>query len=157
MQWLFEAGTAVELAADPPEHAVAVGLAKAGDFGKVNMYRPAFDVLLEWDRGQDFRTVYEAFTPLVERSQIARGDDELRYLRTGRDLSLPRGGRAKLRVVSHSGERLRANLAGRALDGFPVALGDSFEFAIHPDGRIRLTDAAGTHDGRVEDWHQLGS
>jgi molecular chaperone DnaK (HSP70) len=154
LQWLFEESTRVELAMDPPENAVVVGLARAGDYGKINMYRPVFDVLLEWDRGREFRTVYEAFTPLVERSQIARGGDELRYVRSGRDLSLPRTGKGKLRVVSHSGERLRATLAGKSLDGFPVSLSDEkFEFAIHPDGRIRMTDDSGAYDGRVEDWH----
>lgn len=156
LRWLFGPGPRIEPALDPPENAVVVGLAKAGDFGRTNMYRPAFDVLLEWEKGQEFRTLYEAFTPLVERSQIARGGGDLRYARTGRELSLPRPGKGRLRLVSHSGDRLRASIAGRSLDGFPVALnGEAFEFAIYPDGRIRLTDGAGVHDGRVEDWHHL--
>jgi molecular chaperone DnaK (HSP70) len=157
MQWLFEAGTRVELAMDPPENAVAVGLAKAGEYGKINVFRPPFDVLLEWDRGQEFRTVYEAFTPLVGRAQIAGGGDDLRYVRRARELSLPRTGKGRLRVVSHSGERLHASLGGRQLDGHPVALSDErFEFSIYPDGRIRMIDGAGLVDGRVEDWHRLG-
>jgi len=156
LEWLFESSTKVELAMDPPENAVVVGLARAGDYGTINMYRPAFDVLLEWNRGQEFRTVYEAFTPLVERSQIARGEDDLRYTRNGRDLSLPRNGKGKLRVVSYSGERLRATIGSRNLDGFPVALSDEkFGFSIYPDGRIRMTDGAGTFEGRVDDWHRL--
>ena len=98
--------------------------------------------------------MYEAYTPLIERAQIVRGDDELRYVRTGRDLSLPRQAKGKLRVVSHSGERLRANLAGKALDGFPVAVSEEkFEFSIYPDGRIRMTDGTATYEGQVEDWH----
>ena len=154
MQWLFESSTRVELATDAPETAVAVGLARAGEYGKINTYRPAFDVLLEWSPGKDFRTVYEAYTPLIERAQILRGDDELRYVRTGRDLSLPRQAKGKLRVVSHSGERLRANLAGKPLDGFPVAVSEEkFEFSIYPDGRIRMTDGTATYEGQVEDWH----
>jgi len=156
MEWLFGTPTTVELAMDPPENAVAVGLAKAGEYGKINMYRPAFDVLVEWDRGQEFRTLYEAFTPLVERGQIAGGGDDLRYTRDGRALSLPRTGKGRLRVVSYSGDRLRATLAGRNLDGYTVALSeDTFEFSLYPDGRIRLTDDTGTVDGRVEDWHRL--
>ena len=156
LEWLFGSTTPVEPAMDAPENAVAVGLAKAGEYGKINMYRPAFDVLLEWERGREFRTVYEAFTPLVERAQIARGGGDVRYCRNGRELSLPRTGRGRLRVVSHSGERLRATLASRHLDGFPVALSDEkFEFSIYPDGRIRMIDGAGAFDGRVEDWHRL--
>ncbi len=156
MEWLFDSSTKVELAMDPPENAVVVGLAKAGEYGKINMYRPAFDVLLEWDRGREFRTLYEAFTPLVERTQIASGDVDLRYTRNGRDLSLPRNGRGRLRVVSYSGERLRATMGDRRLDGYPVALSnEKFEFSIYPDGRISMTDNAGVFEGRVEDWHRF--
>jgi molecular chaperone DnaK (HSP70) len=156
LEWLFDSSTRVELAMDPPENAVVVGLAKAGEYGRINIYRPAFDVRVEWGHGQDFRTVYEAYTPLVERAQVARGGDELRYVRDGRDLALPRDGRGRLRVVSHSGDRLRATIGGRNLDGFPVSFcGEEFEFSIYPDGRIRMNDGAGAHEGRVEDWHHL--
>jgi hypothetical protein len=34
---------------------------------------------------------------------------------------------------------------------------DHFEFSIYPDGRVRMTDGAGTVDGRVEDWHNLNT
>jgi molecular chaperone DnaK (HSP70) len=153
LSWMFEETTRIELAMDPPEHAVAVGLAKAGEYGRINMYRPAFDVLLEWGKGQEYRTLYEAFTPLVERAQISGGSRELRYTRSGRELSLPAAGKGRLRVVSHSGERLHATLSGKSLDGFPVALSpDTFEFSIYPDGRLRLADGSGVHDGRIEDW-----
>lgn len=158
LEWLFEESTKVELADEAPENAVAVGLARAGAFGRINMFRPGFDVVLEWDKGAEFRTLYEAFTPLVERDQIAKGSADLRRHRTGRALSLPNGGRGKLRVVSYSGERLRASLGERSLDGFPVSLnGDDFEFSIYPDGRIQMTDGAGTHEGRIKDWHHLDS
>jgi molecular chaperone DnaK (HSP70) len=155
LQWLFDDSTTVEPATAQPENAVAIGLAKAGDFGKISMFRPPFDILLEWDHGREFRTVYEAFTPLVERAQIAGGLGDLRYVRSGQTLALPRAARGRLRVVSHTGERLRASLGGRSLDGFSVSFGDGFEFSIYPDGRIRMTDAAGTYDGHVEDWHHL--
>jgi hypothetical protein len=36
-----------------------------------------------------------------------------------------------------------------------VLNGEDFEFSIYPDGRIQMYDAAGVHDGRVEDWHRL--
>jgi hypothetical protein len=155
MQELFP-DAAVAPASEAPEDAVALGLAKAGQYGRINMYRPAFDVLVEWDRGQGFRTVYEAFTPLVEAWQIARGGSDLRYIRNGLDLSLPRSARGKLRVVSHSGERVRATLGGESLDGFPVALSEqNFEFSIYPNGRISLVDAGGEHEGRIEDWYAM--
>ncbi len=136
----------VEVAADSPEDAVAHGLANASRYGRINMYRPAFDVMVEWDRGREFRTVYDAFTPLVEPWQIAHGGNDLRYVRNGRDLRLPRLARGRLRVVSHSGERVHATLGEVNLDGFPVALGEqTFEFSIYPNGRIRLVDASGRY------------
>lgn len=141
-----------------PELAVVVGLARAEQVGRINMYRPAFDVVLECGRGQEARTVYRAFTPLVEPSQITRGGTDLRYVRTGADLKVPESGSGRLRVVSHTGSKIRATLGGRPLDGFPVALSDQkFEFSIYPHGRIRLVDAAGTHDGQLDDWHTISS
>jgi molecular chaperone DnaK (HSP70) len=156
MRELFGARTAIELAATPPEHAVAQGLARSAEHGRINMYRPGFDILVEWDAGREFRTIYDAYTPLVEPWQIAQGGSELRFRRSGLDLELPRDGKGRLRVVSHSGERVRATLGGSNLDGFPVALDEQrFEFAIYPNGRIHLTDATGTHDGHVDDWFPM--
>ena len=155
MRTLFPAAR-VELGAAPSENAVALGLAKAGDYGRINMYRPAFDILVEWDQGREFRTVYDAFTPLVESWQIAQGGSDLRFTRNGLDLTLPRAAKGKLRVVSHSGDRVRASMGGNSLDGFPVALSEQkFEFSIYPNGRIQLTDASGTYDGQVEDWYTM--
>jgi len=156
MREFFPATTVVERATDPTEHAVAVGLAKAGSYGRINMFRPGFDVLVEWDGGRQFRTIYEAYTPLVEAWQIAKGGADLRFIRTGGQLALPRSGTGTLRVVSYSDKPVRATLGGRDLDGFPVALSEQkFEFSIYPNGRIRLTDGSATYDGHVEDWHTV--
>ena len=88
--------------------------------------------------------------------QIVQGGSDLRFTRNGLDLTLPRAAKGKLRVVSHSGERVRASMGGNSLDGFPVALSEQkFEFSIYPNGRIRLTDASGTYDGQVEDWYTM--
>jgi hypothetical protein len=147
-------GARVEVAARPPEVAVALGLARADDNGRVNMYRPAFDIVLEW--GDQSLPIYNAFTPLVEAAQIAAGSADLRYTRRGDDLGLPSGAAARLRLVSHTGAQARASLGGVALDGFPVAVAPGFEFAIYPNGRVRLVDAAGTHEGHLDGWHTVG-
>jgi molecular chaperone DnaK (HSP70) len=149
---LFPPGTRIESATARSEEAVAAGLAQAGRFGRVNMYRPAFDVLLEWDSGQEMRTVYEAYTPLVQPQQILQGG-EARFIGSGRDLSLPQTGKGRLRILSHSDAEVRATLGGSSVDDFVVALnGPALEFSIFPDGRLRLVDASGTHDGRIEGW-----
>jgi molecular chaperone DnaK (HSP70) len=148
----FAPQTRIELAADPAENAVALGLAQSARYGRINRYRPAFDIVLEWDRGRERRTLYEAFTPLVQPRQIVDGDGDLRLVRTGSDLSLPPKGKGKLRVVSYTDDRVPANLGGRGLDGFPVLLDEQkFEFSIFPDGRLRLVDGSGTYDGHVDE------
>jgi molecular chaperone DnaK (HSP70) len=155
LRWLFPDTTRIERAALPPDQAVALGLARAGNYGRINMYRPAFDVVLDWADGRGFRTVYEAFTPLVEAAQLAPGGGDLRFIRTGADLGLPREGAGRLRVVSYSDSKVRATLGGAKLDGFAVAFADQFEFSIYPNGRIRITDASGVHEGQIEDWHTI--
>src|SRR5690606_24293777 len=109
-------------AAARPAHAVALGLARTEEYGRVNMYRPAFDVALEWDDagGRGFRTVYEAFTPLVEAVQVTRGSADLRYVRTSSELGLPRQGTGILRIKSYSDSRVRATVGGAKLDGYQV-------------------------------------
>jgi molecular chaperone DnaK (HSP70) len=152
--WFFPPTTRIERAATPPEHAVALGLARAGGYGRINMYRPAFDLVLEWEDGRGFRTVYDAFTPLVEASQIASGID-LRFVRTGSELALPRSGSGTLRLKSYSDTRVRATIAGEKLDGFMVRFGEEFELSIYPNGRLRIVDGAGAHEGKIEDWHTI--
>jgi hypothetical protein len=149
---LFPARTRVEMACHPSDNAVAIGLAKAGSYGRINMYRPAFDILLEWDSKRQTRMIYEAYTPLIE---MGRGGGELRFSRNGQELSLPDSGTGRLHVLSH-GEKIRATIGGASLDGFRVALSEQkFEFSIYPNGRLRLIDADATYDGWIEGWHAL--
>jgi molecular chaperone DnaK (HSP70) len=152
---LFGSQVPVEFALDQPGNAVVIGLARAADYEKINVFRPSFDLLLEWDQGREFRTVYEAYTPIVGVSAIAGPGDNLRYVRRGSELALPQTGRGRFRVVSHSGDRIHATLGDRDLDGYPVAFTARFEFSIYPDGRIRLRDEAGIVDGLVKDWLRL--
>jgi len=148
---LFAHPARIEPACAPSENAVALGLAKASRYGGINLYRPAFDILLVWNEGRESRAVYEAYTPLIEARQIVQGGGDLRFIRTGSDLRLPGSGTAHLRLVSHAGDRVHASLGQSNLDGFAVALNEQkFEFSIYPHGRIRMTDAAGTYDGQLQ-------
>jgi molecular chaperone DnaK (HSP70) len=146
---LFPPTTRVEVATTPPEIAVALGLAGSARYGRVNRYRPPFDLLVDWDGGSC--QMYEAFLPLVESWQIVRGDTDLRYVRTGRQLSLPEHGTGRLRVVSHATRPVPATLNGVPLDGFPIVFGADLELSLYPDGRIRLIDHAGVHYGQMLD------
>ncbi len=153
MKDLFGPATVVEPAAGSPIDAVVLGLSRAAGYGRINMYRPSFDIVLEWDRGRQRRVVYEAYSPLFASWQIVHDDGDLGHTRTGGDLSLPRRGRGRLRVVSHSGARVRATLGGRDLDGFPVAVSEqAFSFTIACNGRLWMTDDSGRYQGRIDDW-----
>lgn len=150
---MFGDGPRIEPACVKPEEAVATGLARASGYSLTSKYRPAFDIVLEWDEGRQRRTVYEAYTPLLEMRQIAHGLADLRYICTGRQLALPDTGTGRLRVVSHSGQAVKATLNGSSLDGFTVALSDEdFEFSIYPNGRIQLSDAKGDYQGSLDGW-----
>jgi molecular chaperone DnaK (HSP70) len=150
---LFPRTTKIELASTAPEHAVAMGLAKATAYSQISKYRPAFDILLEWDNGKESRTVYEAYTPLLEMRQIAKGGSDLRFVRTGRQLNLPNRGKGQLRVVSHTRELVTATLGGSNLDGFLVALSSTdFEFSLYPNGHIHLADANADYNGNLKGW-----
>jgi hypothetical protein len=118
------------------------------------MYRPALDIVLDIDDRRVASVLYEAFTPLMDQGKLRGGSKEIRYVVTGRDLKLPATGSGTVRVVSHNGGPVASTLDGRSLDGFPVAIdGQKFEFSLYPYGRIRLVDAAGTHEGQFDDWH----
>jgi molecular chaperone DnaK (HSP70) len=152
LQALFPRSTRIETACARADEAVVLGLALAPQFRRVNRYRPAFDILLDWDGGQESRAVYEAYTPLVQAGRIGRGG-ELCFTRAGRDIGAPRTGKGRLRIVSHGGGPVRATLAGGNLEDFVVELcGDRLAFSVFPDGRLRLTDDSGTHEGRIADW-----
>jgi actin-like ATPase involved in cell morphogenesis len=139
---------------DGPECAVVLGLAHAGEYGRINMYRPALDIFLEW--ADESRLVYQAYTPIVPPWLTFVGGTDLRYTRNGLDLDLPRSGNGRLRVVSYTGERVRATLGGRSLDGFPVALSEQvFEFSLYPSGRLRMVDGVGEFVGQLDDWHVM--
>jgi molecular chaperone DnaK len=146
---LFPSTTRIESATTPPEIAVALGLAGSVRYGRLNRYRPPFDVLIDWEGGS--RLIYEAFLPLVESWQIVRGDGDLRYVRNGRELSLPAHGAGRLRVVSYAARPIQPTLDGAPLDGFPITFGEGLELSLYPSGRIRLVDQVGVHYGQMID------
>nr|WP_020523654.1 Hsp70 family protein [Catelliglobosispora koreensis] len=149
---IFPAHIRIVQATSAPENAVATGLPKVSAYGRTSKYRPAFDIVLEWDEGRQTRRVYEAYTPLIEPRQILQGSADLHFIRTGRDLSLPDSGKGTLRVISHA-LPVQASLGGADLDGFRVALSQQgFALSLYPDGRIRLTDGAAEYHGQLAGW-----
>jgi molecular chaperone DnaK (HSP70) len=144
---------AVFVPADPVE-AVAKGLTDNTGYERINLHRPAFDFVLEWDGGSQRRMLYEAYTPLYKEWQASSGRARLNYERRGRSLRLPRQGRGHLRVISPSGKPVRLTIEGMAVDRLPVRFGHhELIFKIYCDGQLMLTDGMGKQTAmRVDRW-----
>jgi molecular chaperone DnaK (HSP70) len=139
--------------ADPVE-AVAKGLTDNTGYERINLHRPAFDFILEWDGGAQRRMLYEAYTPLYREWQPTAGRARLNYERRGRAMRLPRQGRGHLRVISPSGRPVRLAVEGTPIDKLPVRFGThELIFKIYCDGQLLLTDGTGKQTAmRVDRW-----
>ena len=137
-----------------PVEAVAKGLTDNTGYEHINLHRPAFDFVLEWDGGAQRRLLYEAYTPIYREWQAASGRARLNYERRGRGMRLPRAGRGHLRVVSPSGRPVRLAVDGTSIDKLPVRFGaHELVFKIYTDGQLLLTDGSGKQTAmRVDRW-----
>jgi molecular chaperone DnaK (HSP70) len=150
---LFGPAARIEFATPAPEDAVALGLVLSGRYRRTNRYQAPFDIVLEWAEGQCRHTLYPAFTPIVEPHQIVAGGSDLRYVADLRGVDLPSDQPGRLRLISPTGQPIRAELDGLDVDGFHVRLnGAAFEFSLYPSGHIRVTDAAGVYRGQINGW-----
>jgi hypothetical protein len=98
--------------------------------------------------------LYEAYTPLYDDVQVARGNTFLGHDWHGRYPQVPREGTGVLRVYSPTGEPIRLEIDGAPMDGFQVRFGSrGFSFKIYCGGQILLTDGVGRqHSVRVDKW-----
>jgi molecular chaperone DnaK (HSP70) len=137
-----------------PVQAVAKGLTDNTGYEHINLHRPAFDFVLEWDGGSQRRLLSEAYTPLYREWQATSGRARLNYERRGRGMRLPRQGRGHLRVVSPSGKPVKLAVDGAAIDKLPVRFGlHELVFKIYCDGQLLLTDGTGKQTAmRVDRW-----
>ncbi|MGE5828379.1 MAG: hypothetical protein ACM30G_08450, partial [Micromonosporaceae bacterium] len=140
-----------------PEETVVAGLTERPGYARVNLHRPGFDFVLEWDRGRQRRVLYEAYTPLYEPWQVYNGYSDLGYVKRLRHPEVPRHGSGTLRIVSLSGRPVPLQIDGRMTDGLPVAFGaHEVTLTIDCNGGIELTDGAGrTEPLRVGAWPAL--
>lgn len=137
-----------------PDEAIVAGLTDAAGYERINLHRPAFSFVIEWDGGATRRTLYEAYTPLYEPWHLATGRSHLGYERRGRDLGLPHSGRAYLRAISSSGRPVDLALDGQPTSRIPIAFGvHDVVFKIYCDGTVSLLDGAGHQFvARVDRW-----
>ncbi|MGI5243251.1 Hsp70 family protein [Dactylosporangium sp. CA-139066] len=145
------------------DEAIVAGLADTGSYDRLNLHRPGFDFVVEWEEGGRRRqeVLYEAYTPLYTAQQVLSGMFDLGYARHGRAFPGPSQGTAVLRVRSTSGEYLSlAYIDGgggdghRPMDGIALKFGtDKMAFKLYCDGRVHIRDAKGWDmQMRVERW-----
>jgi len=135
------------------------GLTDNSGYDRINLHRPAFDFVLEWDGGRQRRLLYEAYTPLYHDWKPSAGRARLNYERRGRTMRLPREGRGHLRVISPSGKPVRLTIDGEVIDRLPIRFGfQELIFKLYSDGQVVLTDGLGKQTAmRVDRWPVIKS
>lgn len=136
------------------DEVVVAGLADTVGYDKISLHRPSFDFVLEWDNGNEQRVLYEAYTPLYDPVQVARGNTFLGHSWHGRYPEVAREGTGVLRVLSPTGEPVGLEIDGQQMDGIQVKFGSKgFSFKIYCGGQIIITDGVGRqHTVRVDKW-----
>ncbi len=136
------------------DEVVVAGLADTAGYDKINLHRPAFDFVLEWDEGRERRMLYEAYTPLYDPTQVNLGATFLGHGWYARYPDIAREGVGVLRVLSPTGERVQLELDGNVMDGLRVGFGSKgFSFKIYCGGQILISDGVGRrYSMRVTSW-----
>ncbi|MEU6036055.1 Hsp70 family protein [Actinomadura sp. NPDC047616] len=151
---LFPDAVVYDNAGVDADEAIVAGLADPIGYDRLNLHRPGFDFVLEYEEGGQTRihTVYRAFTPFYS-PEDAFTKSFLGYEVRGEDFPGPGHGRARLRVRSVSGEFLRLRYEGRSSDGLNLKLGHNMVFKIYCNGRMVIRDGdRRTWTLRVDQW-----
>lgn len=154
-----------------PQEVVAAGLAESSPYEQVNLHRPAFDFILEFE-GPDGKhqtiPLYRAHTKFYEPWE-AMQKSVLRYEWPGGVTAvngdakrlLPTQGYGTLSVVALDGTPVELREEGKSSESLRVNFGASqfgLHFSLAPNGRMLLRDSRGDeHSLRVTRWPALGS
>ena len=105
-------------------------------------------------RWSERRSLYEAYTPLYDPVQVARGNAFLGHSWHGRYPEVAREGKGVIRVLSPTGDPVRLEVDGQVMDGIEVAFGGRpFSFKIYCGGQILISDGTGRrYSMRVSTW-----
>ncbi len=152
---LFPHAQVFDSAGVQPDEAIVAGLADTASYERLNLHRPGFDFIVEWDEGGDVRqeVLYAAYTPFYEPWEVLSGRDDLGFARHDRDFPGPRQGVGRLRVRATSGEPLDLSYDGRTMDGVQLKFGSKIGFKLYCDGRILVRQGDGESlYMRVDRW-----
>lgn len=152
---LFPSAQVYDNAGLGPEEAIVAGLADTAAYERINLHRPGFDFLLEWD-GAPSIALYRAFTPFYEPWE-AMQRSLLYYEKCVPSIQLPGTGTGRLRIRSAGGTEITLRIDGNEEDGLAVPFGrHGVNLRMFPSGRVVVTDGRGAqHALRISKWPVL--
>ncbi|PZG51460.1 hypothetical protein C1I98_08460 [Spongiactinospora gelatinilytica] len=152
---LFPRAEVFDTTSVAPEEAIVAGLTNTTEYGRLNLHRPSFDFILEWDSGQE--VIYRAHTPLYDPWQ-ALSMSTLYYDWRAVTSNCPRRGVGRLRARSITGETINIGINNTFRDHLEIRLGEPTAFRLYCDGRIVITDGSGQAGSlRVDRWPVIHS
>ncbi|MFH9862511.1 Hsp70 family protein [Streptomyces sp. NPDC017202] len=145
-------------ALESPEQSVVTGLV-VHNYHRLNLPRPGFDLVLEWDDPDGRRhseLLYPAFQPLYTPHQVMRREELAHHWRGTPDVRLIT--KARIRASAVDGEPMDFSVEGSALPYLPVVLHPrtAFSLALRLNGEMVVHDStARPMTFRVERWPVL--
>lgn len=152
---LFPQAQVFDNAGVQPDEAIVAGLADTTSYQRLNLHRPGFDFIVEWEEYGRTRQeiLYPAYTPFYSPQQVFGGQSDLGFARHDRNFPGPRSGTGRLRVRSTTGEYLGLDVDGQNMDGLVLAFGNRMDFKLYCDGRVLIRDGCGKAlQMRVDRW-----
>jgi hypothetical protein len=146
-------------ALESPEQSVVTGLV-VHDYHRLNLPRPGFDLVLEWegsDGGRRSELLYPAFQPLYTPDQVMRREKYLAHRWRGTP-DVQRVTKARIRAMAVDGEPMDFSVGGSMLTHLPVELHPRtlFSLALRLNGEMVVHDATSRPmTFRVERWPVL--
>lgn len=152
---LFPTAEVYDSAGVPADQAIVAGLADTASYERINLHRPGFDFVLDWD-GQVGVPLYEAFTPFYPWWKALQ-QTQLYYENSVPARRLPAHGGGVLRIRSSAGNDVALRIDGQDVPGIPVPFGmHDVRLRMYPSGRVVLTDGKGKqHPLRINKWPVL--
>ncbi|MEV6378117.1 Hsp70 family protein [Streptomyces sp. NPDC051773] len=145
-------------ALESPEQSVVTGLV-VDNYHRLNLPRPGFDLVLEWDGsdgGRRSELLYPAFQPLYTPHQVMRREELAHHWRGTPDVQ--RVTKARIRAMAVDGEPMDFSVEGSTHPHLPVVLHPrtAFSLALRLNGEMIVRDStAQPMTFRVERWPVL--
>ncbi|MCF6376427.1 Hsp70 family protein [Nocardioides KLBMP 9356] len=129
------------------DEAIVAGLAETASYERVNLHRPPFHFVLEYedkDGVEHATSVYEAHSPFYPPYQAMQRSSLYYEWRPPRG-ALPAVGAGLVSVFTAGGERARLSIDGADGDGFVLRFGPNPPAVlIYPNGRVLIVDGKGS-------------